>query len=137
MALGVGGAVSLAEDVYQNDPYVESLPSEHSGPRTVPGHPPGAYLYELESVASVGGVDPPYPDFKRAPALQGVSFNWFAAQAFVNHLKDTFYLRHDDWRLPRMLDGACPAATAMRWSPATPATATPFPPTSASASSAR
>lgn len=107
LALGVGGAVSLAEDVYQNDPYVESLPSEHSGPRTVPGHPPGAYLYELESVVSVGGVDVPYPDFRREPAPQRVSLNWFAAQAFVNYLNDTSYLGHDDWRLPRMLDGAC------------------------------
>lgn len=107
LALGVGGAVSLAEDVYQNDPYVESLPSEYSGPRTVLGYPPHTHLYELESVVFVGAVPVPYPDFRRDPATPRVNFNWFAARAFVNYLNDTSYLGHNDWRLPKMLDGAC------------------------------
>ncbi|MBX9607422.1 MAG: DUF1566 domain-containing protein [Gammaproteobacteria bacterium] len=109
LAASMGGNLALARAIYRNHSRVVNLPNQYSPPLTVLGLPGMHPVYTLVGqVQLVNGTVVPFPDFTVTPSPgRRVEFNWFAAQAFVNYLNGIDYLGHDDWRLPKMLDGGC------------------------------
>lgn len=108
LAARMGGRLPLAQAIYRDHSRVPTLPSLHTSGlvRTPQGLQP---VYDLvQEVTLQNGTVLPYPDFTLtvSPALR-VNFNWFAAKAFVDYVNGIGYLGYNDWRLPRMLDGAC------------------------------
>lgn len=104
----LGGNLALAQAIYQNDPFVLAKTDTHTQPLNLPGQPRNQSAYLLVQQATISGNVVPYPDYRlQSPPGGRVTFNWYGARALVNYLNDTDYLGHNDWRLPRMLDGGC------------------------------